>query len=172
MARPPPQELKRRASVVSRLVDSLASSDFSFRRDYGACGQSLLGAEVAAMGAMMARPVADPFRKIVILREGVTPDQEQMMMADNSVVTSKYNLITFVPRSLFEQFRRVANIYFLVISILMVIGTYTTLFSSPLTPWSTLIPLVFVLLITMVKDGAEDLKRHRSDKRVSVDVPR
>ena len=31
----------------------------------------------------------------------------------NQVLTSKYNLITFIPRNLLEQFRRVANIFFL-----------------------------------------------------------
>ncbi|CAN0033542.1 unnamed protein product, partial [Hapterophycus canaliculatus] len=100
-------------------------------------------------------------------REGVAGGPEQSAMADNSVVTSKYNLLTFVPKSLFEQFRRIANIYFLGISVLMMLGWYTTLFSSPLAPFSTLIPLILVLGVTMVKDGAEDLKRHRSDKRVS-----
>ncbi|CAM9272870.1 unnamed protein product [Laminaria digitata] len=115
----------------------------------------------------MTRPEVQPFRTITILREGVSADAEQCLMANNSVVTSKYNLITFVPRSLFEQFRRIANVYFLVISVLMMLGTYTELFSSPLKPYSTIVPLVLVLMVTMVKDGAEDLKRHRSDKRVN-----
>lgn len=119
------------------------------------------------MGLKMSRPGVESFREIDVLRAGMETKPHQAAMADNSVVTSKYNLITFVPRSLFEQFRRVANIYFLVICILMVLGTYTTLFESPLTPYSTLIPLVIVLTITMVKDGVEDLKRHKSDKRVS-----
>ena len=118
------------------------------------------------MGAMLPKPELSPFRRIDVLRDGVTLGREQHLMANNVVVTSKYNAVTFMPRSLFEQFRRIANIYFLVISILMIIGTYTTLFTSPLTPWSTLIPLFLVLLVTMVKDGVEDLKRHRSDKRV------
>lgn len=119
------------------------------------------------MGSMMSLPEPEGFRRIEVLREGVIAGPEQMAMADNVVRTSKYNLITFVPRSLFEQFRRVANVYFLVIIILMMIGWYTELFTSPLSPYSTLIPLVIVLLVTMVKDGAEDLKRHKSDKRVS-----
>lgn len=33
--------------------------------------------------------------------------------ASNQVLTSKYNVITFLPRNLIEQFRRYANIYFL-----------------------------------------------------------
>lgn len=155
--------------------------------DYGSCQEfSLLGREytgsslqlclqeaqeagdncAGSMGAIMTRPEVKPFRTIDVLREGVSAGPAQSVMADNTVVTSKYNVVTFVPRSLFEQFRRIANIYFLVISVLMVLGTYTTLFTSPLKPYSTLVPLVLVLLVTMVKDGAEDLKRHRSDKRV------
>jgi phospholipid-translocating ATPase len=34
----------------------------------------------------------------------------------NQVITSKYTLITFLPRNLLEQFRRVANVYGLVFS--------------------------------------------------------
>lgn len=51
---------------------------------------------------------------------------------DNSVCTSKYTVLSFVPRSLFEQFRRVANQYFLFISFLMVFGSYSGLWYSPL----------------------------------------
>ena len=96
---------------------------------------------------------------------GLTADQQrQFDFIDNSVNTAKYNLISFIPRSLMEQFRRIANIYFLLISFLMLIGTYTYLFDSPLTPWSTLLPLLVVLAISMGKEGIEDLKRHRADK--------
>ncbi len=38
----------------------------------------------------------------------------------NVIKTSKYSVISFLPRSLFEQFRRVANVYFMCISILQV----------------------------------------------------
>eukprot|EP01041_Mallomonas_annulata_P008259 gene8259-16990_t len=85
----------------------------------------------------------------------------------NSVTTAKYSLMSFMPRSLFEQFRRVANAYFLLISVLMLIGSYTSFFDSPLTPWSTLIPLVVVLLISIGKEGVEDLKRHYADRHVN-----
>ncbi|KAH8054814.1 phospholipid-translocating ATPase [Aureococcus anophagefferens] len=51
--------------------------------------------------------------------------------SDNSITTHKYNALTFLPRSLFEQFRRTANQYFLLISLLMIIRTYTDLFYSP-----------------------------------------
>lgn len=58
-------------------------------------------------------------------------------------------------RALFEQFRRLANVYFLVVTVLMMLGTYTDLYVSPLTPYTTLIPLCVVLAITMGKEGFE-----------------
>jgi phospholipid-transporting ATPase len=83
----------------------------------------------------------------------------------NAITTTKYSLLTWLPKSLFEQFRRVANVYFVCISILMFIGTYAQyLFVSPLNPYSTLFTLVVVLMVTSVKEGLEDLARARSDK--------
>ncbi|KAH8079169.1 phospholipid-translocating ATPase [Aureococcus anophagefferens] len=82
-------------------------------------------------------------------------------------MTHKYNALTLIPKSLFEQFRRTANQYFLLIGLLMIIGTYTDLFYSPLLPWSTITPLSLILAITMTKEGIEDLKRHKSDEHVN-----
>ena len=83
----------------------------------------------------------------------------------NAISTTKYSLLTWLPKSLFDQFRRVANIYFVVISILMFIGTYATwIFLTPLSPYSTVATLVFVLLVTSCKEGAEDFQRYKSDK--------
>ena len=39
---------------------------------------------------------------------------------DNTVVTSKYTVASFIPKNLYEQFRRFANIYFACISALQV----------------------------------------------------
>ena len=77
---------------------------------------------------------------------------------NNTVSTSKYTLLSFIPKNLFEFFRVVANCYFLLISILQV-GTDL----SPTNPYTTVTPLTFVLIITMVKQGMEDYKRHRAD---------
>jgi magnesium-transporting ATPase (P-type) len=62
----------------------------------------------------------------------------------------------------------VANVYFLGISLLMMLGTYAPqVFESPLSAYSTLGPLALVLAITMAKEGAEDWKRHSSDREVN-----
>eukprot|EP01038_Epipyxis_sp_PR26KG_P008011 gene8011-10857_t len=83
----------------------------------------------------------------------------------NSIYTTKYTWYTWLPKSLFDQFRRVANCYFVLISVLMFIGYYATyLFQTPLDPYSTVVIFVVVLLITCIKEGVEDLARAKSDK--------
>lgn len=42
------------------------------------------------------------------------------MFQNNAIKTSKYNLLSFLPLNLFEQFRRLANAYFLFLLILQV----------------------------------------------------
>ncbi|KAJ4925775.1 hypothetical protein JOQ06_007963 [Pogonophryne albipinna] len=80
----------------------------------------------------------------------------------NAIKTYKYNVLTFIPLNLYEQFKRVANLYFLALLILQIIPDITTL------PWyTTLIPLVVVLAITAIKDLADDLARHRMDKEIN-----
>lgn len=82
----------------------------------------------------------------------------------NRISTTKYTLLTWLPKSIWMQFRRIANIYFLCISILMLIGTYATyLYQTPLDASSTIGTLIVVLLVTSVKEGMEDNKRSQSD---------
>ncbi|KAK7306980.1 hypothetical protein VNO77_39646 [Canavalia gladiata] len=81
--------------------------------------------------------------------------------ADNSVKSTKYTLATFLPKSLFEQFRRVANFYFLVTGIL----SFTKL--APYTAVSAIIPLIIVIGATMIKEGIEDWHRKKQDIEVN-----
>ncbi|XP_029649206.1 phospholipid-transporting ATPase ID isoform X2 [Octopus sinensis] len=86
----------------------------------------------------------------------------QFGYATNYISTSKYNVFTFLPKNLFEQFRRLANSYFLILLILQFIPPI-----SSLTPLTTLIPMVAVLAITALKDLVDDVQRHRSDNQVN-----
>ncbi|XP_027008475.2 phospholipid-transporting ATPase IC isoform X1 [Tachysurus fulvidraco] len=80
----------------------------------------------------------------------------------NGIRTYKYNVITFLPLNLLEQFKRAANFYFLILLILQIIPQISTL------PWyTTLVPLVLVLGITAIKDLMDDLARHRLDKEIN-----
>ena len=42
------------------------------------------------------------------------------VFVDNRVVSAKYTVWNFIPKNLFEQFRRIANFYFLCIAIIQV----------------------------------------------------
>ncbi|KAG5099545.1 hypothetical protein JHK82_044597 [Glycine max] len=81
--------------------------------------------------------------------------------ADNSVRSTKYTLATFFPKSLFEQFRRAANFYFLVT------GTLAFTKLAPYTAVSAILPLIIVIGATMVKEGIEDLCRKKQDIEVN-----
>ncbi|WVR04281.1 hypothetical protein IAU60_001281 [Kwoniella sp. DSM 27419] len=80
----------------------------------------------------------------------------------NQNVTSKYTVITFLPKNLFEQFRRVANIFFAAINILQFFPKFSTI-----SPGLVILPLIVVLAITAVKDGYEDVKRHQADHKTN-----
>ncbi len=69
--------------------------------------------------------------------------------------TKDFTPFRFLFRTLSEQFRKVANLYFLLLIILMIVGTYTTLFDSPLSPLSTGIVLSIVISVSMIKSGYE-----------------
>uniref|UniRef100_A0A8C4UBR9 Phospholipid-transporting ATPase n=1 Tax=Falco tinnunculus TaxID=100819 RepID=A0A8C4UBR9_FALTI len=82
--------------------------------------------------------------------------------AGNAIKTYKYNPVTFLPMNLFEQFKRAANFYFLVLLILQSIPQITTL-----SWYTTLVPLLLVLGITAVKDLVDDIAHHRMDNEVN-----
>ncbi|CDZ96254.1 phospholipid-translocating atpase [Phaffia rhodozyma] len=88
-----------------------------------------------------------------------------MRYSTSQVVTSKYTILTFLPKNLFEQFRRIANIFFLGIAILQFFPKFSTI-----SPGLVILPLLAVLLITALKDGYEDIKRHQSDRNVNHSV--
>lgn len=74
------------------------------------------------------------------------------LLQNNFIHTSKYSLLTFLPINLYEQFRRLANFYFLCLLLLQ----YVPVISS-LNPITTLLPLLGVLMITAIKDGYDDV---------------
>ena len=92
-------------------------------------------------------------------------ESENIVSLSNSISTTKYNLLTWLPVSLGNQFKRVANIYFAAISVLMLIGKYAPqIFPTPLDPYSTIVTFIFVLSVTCLKEGSEDFQRFQDDK--------
>ncbi|XP_054730850.1 phospholipid-transporting ATPase IF [Anastrepha obliqua] len=79
----------------------------------------------------------------------------------NRIKSTKYTIITFLPQNLLEQFRRIANFYFLIMTVI------SLLIDSPVSPLTSLLPLVFVIAVTAAKQGYEDFLRYRTDNVVN-----
>jgi len=79
---------------------------------------------------------------------------------NNKIDTTKYTIFTFLPKALFLQFVRLANIYFLVCAILQCIPII-----SPLSPATAVVPLVIVLSVSIIREGIEDYSRASLDKQ-------
>ncbi|XP_077984913.1 putative phospholipid-transporting ATPase IA [Glandiceps talaboti] len=83
---------------------------------------------------------------------------QSVKYVSNSVSTAKYNLLTFFPKFLFEQFRKYSNLFFLCITLTQQIPRV-----SPTGRYTTLVPLLFILLVSAFKEIIEDFKRHLAD---------
>uniref|UniRef100_A0A8B9BPY3 Phospholipid-transporting ATPase n=1 Tax=Anser brachyrhynchus TaxID=132585 RepID=A0A8B9BPY3_9AVES len=80
---------------------------------------------------------------------------------DNRIVSSKYTFWNFIPKNLFEQFRRIANFYFLIIFLVQLI------IDTPTSPVTSGLPLLFVITVTAIKQGYEDWLRHKADNAMN-----
>ncbi|EKG05137.1 phospholipid-translocating ATPase, putative [Trypanosoma cruzi] len=78
---------------------------------------------------------------------------------NNAVNNRRYSLLSFLPLALFYHFRSVFNVFYLLLSLSQLIpalkvGFIVTYFS----------PLVFVLLLSLIKDAVDDIQRYRRDQ--------
>ena len=87
--------------------------------------------------------------------------KENFNMPNNSIKTNKYSLINFLPLSLFEQFRKAANIYFIFIAILQTLPEVSITNQIPV----IITPLSMVIVISVIKDLYEVLGKYFSDRR-------
>ncbi|XP_001603872.2 probable phospholipid-transporting ATPase VA isoform X2 [Nasonia vitripennis] len=111
-------------------------------------------------------PEEPPLRTIVP-NHLLPPDAPQTKQihassVDNRVRTTKYTTLSFLPRNLLEQFHRVANLYFIFIVLLNWVPAINA-FGKEV----AMIPVVFVLGVTALKDFFEDRRRLASDRRVN-----
>merc|ERR1740128_338595 len=80
----------------------------------------------------------------------------------NRIRNQKYNIFTFLPKVLFQQFKFFLNLYFLIMACSQFIPEIRIGFLY--TYWG---PLSFVLLVTAIREGVDDFRRGQRDKEVN-----
>ncbi|KAJ0962834.1 hypothetical protein J5N97_027956 [Dioscorea zingiberensis] len=132
---------KRRKNLFSKL--------YSF-----GCGKASLHEDHSQIGG-------PGFSRIAFANDPDCFEATNLRYPANYVSTTKYSIATFIPKALFEQFRRVANMYFLVTGLLSF---------SPLAPYtavSAILPLIIVIGVTMAKEAVEDWRRYQQDNEMN-----
>ncbi|TYH39862.1 hypothetical protein ES332_D12G206200v1 [Gossypium tomentosum] len=132
----------RRRKVLMSRIYGVACGKASFKEDHSQIG-------------------GPGFSRIVYCNEPNSLEAGTRNYSDNYVSTTKYTVATFLPKSLFEQFRRVANFFFLVTGIL----SFTAI--APYSALSAIVPLIIVIGATMIKEGVEDWRRQQQDIEVN-----
>jgi phospholipid-translocating ATPase len=78
----------------------------------------------------------------------------------NWIRSNRYTLWTFLPLQLIAQFSKLANFYFLCFAILQLIPGLSTIGNK-----TNIVPLSVFVSISMAKEGYDDYRRHRLDKK-------
>lgn len=78
---------------------------------------------------------------------------------NNVISSSKYSIISFIPRQLYAQFSKLANCYFMCVAILQLIPSWSTTGTT-----TTIIPLSIFIGISIIREGFDDYRRHLLDK--------
>ena len=102
-------------------------------------------------------------RKIVINKFSSNP--KNFTKFENTIKNQKYNLITFFPLALFNQFRYFNNQFYLLMAISQFIPELKVGFL-----FSYVAPLTFVLFVTLLREAIDDIKRYKRDKEQNSQV--
>lgn len=108
-------------------------------------------------GRLEDEDAADGFRTV---RVNNYTANSQKGYASNELRTAKYTPLNMIPKSLFEQFKRVSNFYFLIIAAISYIDGV-----SPSHPITQALPLLVVVGFGFIRDIYEDLKRTATDRK-------
>ncbi|SCU77676.1 LAME_0A01882g1_1 [Lachancea meyersii CBS 8951] len=92
------------------------------------------------------------------IHPGTTPVYDKNKYAQNAISNAKYSPLTFIPIILYEQFKFFFNLYFLIVALSQAIPALRIGYLS-----SYVVPLAFVLTVTMSKEALDDIQRRRRD---------
>uniref|UniRef100_A0ABD2X2D0 P-type ATPase N-terminal domain-containing protein n=1 Tax=Trichogramma kaykai TaxID=54128 RepID=A0ABD2X2D0_9HYME len=115
--------------------------------DNGSTGSQAGSAEGSGGGGGGGGGGGDQDERVVFVNAPTQPATYR----NNHISTAKYSLLTFIPSFLFEQFRRYSNCFFLFIALMQQIPDV-----SPTGRFTTLVPLIFILSVSAIKEFIED----------------
>jgi len=90
------------------------------------------------------------------------PRQQVNTNPSNAIKSTRYNVITFLPITMMQQFARIINCFYLFNALLQCIPTIST--NSPL---ATIIPLTFMIMLGVLKELVVELKRWHDDREAN-----
>ena len=88
--------------------------------------------------------------------------KQRFLYPDNALNNSKYTWYSFIPKVLFNQFKYFFNLFFLLIALSQIIEALRVGFLI-----SFVAPLAFVLIVTMIKEAADDIARRNKDAEIN-----
>lgn len=91
---------------------------------------------------------------------GMPKEPADTRFLSNAIQTAKYTCCNFIPFNLCYQLTKGPNIYYIFMSALQMIPQITISGGSP----TNLPPLLFLMLVSMVKDFVEDKRRRAADE--------
>ncbi|XP_058072239.1 phospholipid-transporting ATPase 2-like isoform X4 [Magnolia sinica] len=92
----------------------------------------------------------------------INDNGQEDLYCDNRISNTKYTILNFLPKNLWEQFSRFMNQYFLLIACLQLWSLIT-----PVNPASTWGPLIFIFAVSATKEAWDDYNRYLSDKQAN-----
>ncbi|ANB11385.1 putative aminophospholipid-translocating P4-type ATPase NEO1 [Sugiyamaella lignohabitans] len=88
----------------------------------------------------------------------LTASSKPYPFPSNAVSNAKYSPVMFIPIILYEQFKFFFNLYFLLVALSQIVPALRIGYLS-----SYIVPLGFVLTVTMAKEAWDDIQRRRRD---------
>jgi hypothetical protein len=97
-------------------------------------GAAVVKIAPSSPGASLTVPKAQASTRFAYFNQ---PEKHiELKYSSNVVITSKYSILSFFPKTLFEQFQRLANIFFLIVSGLQVFTDLSPTGRCAFTMWS------------------------------------
>lgn len=111
---------------------------------------------------LCCRPKEDVENRNIVINKDEDYENLKKYNISNYIKNQKYNWFTFVPLVLLHQFSFFSNQFFLMLSITQFIEVLQVGFL-----FSYVAPLVFVLIITLIKEFLDELNRFKRDKETN-----